>query len=408
MATPTELMAALIAEASTLVTTFKNMSTTITTTLNNALAATDVAVKSKIDTAIAALTASTNFTGTFYVDAVNGSDTNNGTTNLLPFKTMAKALSMTAVFKETNIYIKVGQVHRVAPQANFKGSVFISYFNSGFAPIAPALRHPTQSLFVSTLAPNDWNLHRSGTATLRFCLENAAGELVDSYPESIGTSTPAQWYAANANRRTPGFSISGAKSDIRLVCNGIHIELPVLSEIPNGYYKHDTMRRTGIFRFADHYSYILGTFINCTIRTGGSRLMTGAGGTAQTAVQWYGTFIYLPNALLPEDGSISKAMGVIDNSGITWSDRTPSNAYIWEDGTALTSNEAMAITFQSYIWPTTGVAGVDAALPPSNILLSTNLNLNGLTRGAYTAGIASIKPRLIVKDPSYFLIDTPV
>lgn len=65
------------------------------------------------------------------------------------------------------------------------------------------------------------------------------------------------------------------------------------------------------------------------------------------------------------------------------------------------------MTFQQYIWPTTTVVAVDQSLPAANIMPTGTTDIAWLTQAAYTAGKASIQPRLINKDASYYITVFP-
>ena len=66
-----------------------------------------------------------NLIGKFYVDVVNGSDTNSGTTISIAFKTFAKAVEMMSMYDNSILYIAKGTYKEVLNISSLKGSVSI-------------------------------------------------------------------------------------------------------------------------------------------------------------------------------------------------------------------------------------------------------------------------------------------
>lgn len=306
MATSQELLQQLIAEASTLTTVFKNYRTELDASVNYAISTIQTTANTKMALAldnIAAIQA----TRTYYVDAVNGLDTNTGLTTLTPFKTIAKAASFAAAFCITYINLRINQKHIVNTTISLKGHAYFTRYRMTEDPAYNTLNVNTTIMSGSAA---DIATFEAGTAIIQFEEPPSWHYGAHNYKTVFPTVADATAYMAIKDTHPSGssskstmifFNFNGAlsASATSLSFNTITLYGPRYDLMEDEYYRVLKPWPCEMIRKGDSFTKTFVNFYSCPIKTHRCRILGQAQGCGSVCIDSYGSNIYMDAKLSP-------------------------------------------------------------------------------------------------------------
>lgn len=372
MATSQELLQKLIDEASTLTTVFKTYRAELDKSVNTAITTFQTAVTTKMNQALDYVS-TIQGSRTYYVDAVDGLDTNTGLTTLSPFKTIAKAVTFSAGFCTTNINLRIGQKHIVNSFIAPKGHVFFKRYR--LTNDAPYNSMNSNQVILSG-SVSDMAAFEAGSACIYVEDPTTSFYTALNYKTVFPTVEDAAAYmltkdtnpvksASTGGTAYIGVNDSLASSFSSVSFSTIFIQLPRYDLMEDEYYRVLKPYTAQFIRKGDSFTKTMVNFYSCHIKTNRGLVFTQNQGPGSVIIDQYGSNIYMDSKLSPVNYKpFQNNYKLIEAQSLPRIDYFGAVEFYYPDVEA-----NVAASFTTFVYPTTTIQNslTDTDHPAKNI-----------------------------------------